>query len=76
MTKPTHDFVRGDGSAIEYEATTNIPCPVCNTDAQWEDRRLCVVMTIDNTKVMECPNCAHAVHMHKDVYEKARRDYA
>lgn len=71
---PTHKFVRGDGSRIEYEDMTTMPCPVCNTDGAFADRRLAVVIIIDNTVSCECPNCGHDVRMHKDEYEAFWKD--
>lgn len=67
--EPKHQFMRGDGTRVEYIGMTTKPCASCNTDGTHEDRRYAVVMHLDNTTILECPNCGADAQMHKDEYE-------
>jgi DNA-directed RNA polymerase subunit RPC12/RpoP len=61
-------YVAGDGTPRKFQAQTDIPCPVCNPGMDSPDPRryLAVLFTSDNTSTLECPNCGHTVHMHRD----------
>lgn len=66
---PKHGMTRSNGVPNTYEAQTSKPCPGCNQGGfEFPERHLALVMKVDNTCVLECPNCALDMHMHVDEY--------
>lgn len=65
-----HDFRRGDGTRLQYLELSTAACPSCNPDDRHMDRRLALVMRIDNTAILQCVNCAHDVRMETDRYDR------
>jgi hypothetical protein len=64
LPTPEHNYVRGDGTRIEYIAASTMSCPACDPDGVHGERRhLAVTMFLDNTVCMECPFCGHSHRM-------------
>ena len=70
LPTPKHNYVRGDGSQIEYIEASTMSCPSCDPDAVFgADRHLAVIMHLDNTTILECPFCGHTHRMRKDDFK-------